>query len=133
MSRKACKRCGWHRQVPVGYQVWVPGVALFDVDRAELIILKRPREAVTISHRLIGRYIKPEQVEAGHVPHVDTTKPVIFAQVAHVRGVRRVLIEGRHRATKCLYQGKDLKAYFLTEAETRVCVGRKLTAAGRKR
>jgi hypothetical protein len=133
VSGKTCKRCGWHKEGRVGIVVYVPGVAVFEVDRAELLTIRRPRKPVTIPHRLIGRYVQPDQVEAEHVPHVDASKPVIIAQVSHVKGVRRVLIEGRHRATQCLYAGRDLKAYLLTPAETKLCIGRKLTPPGRAR
>lgn len=131
MNKKGCKRCGWRKTNPVGFAVRVLGVAHFDVDRAELVVFKRPRKPITIPHRQIGRYVQPDWVDAEHVPHVDTSKPVIIAQVSHVKGVRRVLIEGRHRATQCLYAGRDLKAYLLTEAETKLCIGRKLTPPGK--
>lgn len=133
MRGKSCKRCKWWRELPVGFQVYVPGVATFDIDKAELLIAKRPRKPVVIPHCQIGRYIKPEQVDAMHVPHVDGSKPCIMAQVSHVVGVGRVLIEGRHRATQNLYAGRAMKVYLLTRAETKACIMHKHTAAGKAR
>lgn len=131
--KKVCKRCGWRRSVPVGYFVFVPGVAFFSIDLAELIIRKRPRDPVALSPKQIGKLVPPDNVEAAHVPHVDAALPGILARVSHVRGVSRVLIDGRHRATKALYQGRAFMVYPLTRLETDACIVYRATARGKAR
>ncbi len=91
---------------------------VFDVTLAERIVSERPRPPVTIRHRSLWRYVRESDVNLRHLGHVDDTKPGITAQVAHVVGVRRVLIEGHHRGFKARVLGLDFTAYPLSAEET---------------
>lgn len=128
-----CERCQWAKDPTQIMQSRVLGVAKFNVGHAELIISKRPRKPIEITVDQIRRQIAPYDVEPNHVGHVNERNPGIMAQVTHVKGVRRVLIEGNHRATKCLYKGKSFKVYVLTPRETNAVIIRKLTPKGKAR
>ena len=100
---------------------------------AERIVRERPRPAVVIEHRALWRYVKESDINPGHLAHVDGSKPGITAGITHVRGVRRVLIEGHHRAFRAQVLGEDFTAYPLTEAETEQVITHRRVPPGWRR
>jgi hypothetical protein len=105
----------------------------FDVDRARALTTdgRDPVEVDDDSLRetLIGCRIVP-----GHVGHVDVTFPGIIAHFSHPDPAGEmlhghVLIDGNHRAARCLRDGHPFFAYLLSEAESRVILTVRSAAA----
>lgn len=127
----ACERCRWAKDHTSIIESKVDGVAEYSVGHAELILFKQPRKAVEIPLSRIGKLVRPKHVDAEHVEHVRSDKPGIIAYVSHVKGVRWALIDGNHRATKCLYENRKFTAYILTPKESEKVIIRKLTRKGK--
>ena len=72
-------------------------------------------------------------VNEEHLAHVDASKPGILAEVTHVVGVRKVLIEGHHRAYRALVLGEDFTALRLTAAETEQVITHRRVPPGMRR
>lgn len=131
-KKKPCPNCRWYLD-----DEWVvcrKPVGSFYVIAAERIVYERPRRAVTVPRRALRRYVRDGDVNPCHVAHVDRSQPGILARVTHVVGMRRVLIEGHHRALQAWEAGEDFRAYELTEEETaEVCYRRGVPPGMRRR
>lgn len=118
-SRKDCSRCNRGR----GEAFWcLKERYVFDVDKA--------RKYVTADHEVME--LDPDdvvysvdrcEVNEGHLPHVDPSIPGIVAHIFYpddngelVHGHR--LIDGHHRAARCLQLGIPFPVYVLTERES---------------
>lgn len=120
-DKAACKKC---RPRPRGEAFYYMRERyVFDVDLAREICADG-REPVEIDERSVARCIETCDVDFGHVPHVDPTIPGIVAHVWSpeetgelIHGHR--LIDGHHRAARCLQDGLPYFAYILTEEESR--------------
>lgn len=96
---------------------------LFDVDRAWKLAYGTPRESVELETESVEWSVQTAHIQDRHVGHVDATIPGLIAHVrlrtgggGEVRG--HVLIDGHHRAARCLREGLPFFAYILTEAES---------------
>jgi len=117
IERAACRHC---RPGPETFQYL--GLYEFDVDEARLRTAdgRQPVEVEVESVRssMDGCRIVPE-----HLDHVDPRFPGIIAHVCHfdpsgeiLRG--HVIIDGNHRAARCLRDGLPFFAFLLTEEES---------------
>jgi hypothetical protein len=102
---------------------------VFDVERANQIVLDG-REPVELDEPSVRGSVEGSRICQEHVAHTDPTRPGI---IAHVQCVAddgevikgHVLIDGNHRAARCLELGRPFYAYLLTEAESEAILKRK--------
>lgn len=99
----------------------------FDIDKAEEIILKAPREPRLVpaaflnatlgeKNNLFGAHVNEQRVS-----EVNPDEPGIVAQLQFKDKDRpfAMLIDGNHRAKRCLNEGREgFKAYVLTLEES---------------
>jgi hypothetical protein len=114
-----CPRC---RQTGREYY-WYRGLYEFDVDRARALV-PDGREPVEVDEESVRITVDETDVDECHLDHVDPTIPGIISHVFYrteqgeeVRG--HALIDGNHRAARCLRDGLPYFAYLLTEQESR--------------
>lgn len=123
-----CVRCDWYIKGGGFTCHWPWGV--WDVNAAEEILAGRASgdsaRIVTLSPRSLKRMAardgwfdpKKKIYHPAHVPHVDPWKPGILGTVSDVPGRRLFLLEGQHRAIRCLLEGRPLSFHVLTREET---------------
>lgn len=121
-----CYRCAWHAQGGRFFCRWPFGT--WDVSAAEEAVRRlRGRgllRAVRIPWRTLRRlalrdgWFEGRQFYEPHVSHVNTRKAGIFGVVRGRPGRRLILLEGMHRAIRCLRERRDFRAYVLPERET---------------
>ncbi|QDS98883.1 hypothetical protein [Adhaeretor mobilis] len=110
------------------YKYWGKNY-IFDVQRA-MELVQDGREPTEVEDESVRLSVKNSWIDDVHVTHVDPTKPGIIAHVfakaddgddihAHV------LIDGNHRAARCLQLEKPYFAYVLTEQESKDILIRK--------
>ncbi len=94
----------------------------FDITRA-IEFCQDGREPVEVDDDDVRFSLKKVRINKKHVPTVDTQKPGIIAVVFHpgpdgtqIKGQR--LIDGHHRAARCLELGIPFQAYLLNEEES---------------
>ncbi len=112
-----CPRCrGGHEYY------WYLGLYEFDVDKARGLATDG-REPVEVEEESVRLSVRDSEMDEAHVGHVDPRFPGIIAHVQYqdeggqmLRG--HVLIDGHHRAARCLREGRPFLAYLLTEAES---------------
>src|SRR5947209_4840932 len=113
-----CARC---RRGPEVF--WYMGLYEYDVDRARRLV-QDGREPVELEEESARDAVAESELDEAHVGHVDTDIPGIIAHV-HYQGDDgealhgHVLIDGHHRAARCLREGRPVFAYLLTEEESR--------------
>jgi hypothetical protein len=98
------------------------------VNAAEAAVRRLRRQGrlrrVTVSWRALRRYaerdgwLRAGQFYAPHVEHVSARKPGIIGTLAGRGGRRFFLLEGMHRAVRCLRERRPFIAYVLPKAET---------------
>ena len=115
-----CPRC--RRRGPEFYQ-YLQHHYEFDVDAARLLAADG-REPVEVEPESVRDSVRLSKVYGQHVDHVDPTFPGIIAFVWFTtddgetfRG--HLLIDGNHRAARCLRDDRPFFAYLLTEDESR--------------
>ena len=123
---KGCYRCAWHTKGGRFLCRWSFG--LWDVSAAEEAVRRlRARgrlRVVRISWLTLRRLALRDGWFAGrqfyepHVSHVNTRKAGILGTVRGRPGRRLVLLEGMHRAVRCLRERRDFRAYVLPARET---------------
>ena len=96
---------------------------IYDVDRAREIT-SDGRKPVEVDPESVRYSVDNCRIHDDHVPHVNTTYPGIIAHLQYVtaageRVKAHLLIDGNHRAARCLQLGIPYMAYVLTEAETK--------------
>lgn len=96
---------------------------LFDVTLARELVLDG-REPVEVDDDSVRQTLEETRIYAEHLPHVDTKYPGIICHVWYpldngeeIAG--HLLIDGNHRAARCLELGIPYFAYLLTEEESR--------------
>jgi hypothetical protein len=119
-SRKGCPHCKSGAET---YRCKYHGQRyLYDISRARELVLDG-REAVEIDEESIRLEVAETRIHREHLPHVETKYPGIIAHVwfpmkdgelAH----GHLLIDGNHRAARCLQLGLPYYAYILTEEES---------------
>jgi len=123
---KECYRCAWHTKGGRFLCRWPFG--LWDVSAAEEAVRRlRARgrlRVVRISWLTLRRlalrdgWFGGRQFYEPHVSHVNTRKAGILGTVRGRPGRRLVLLEGMHRAVRCLRERRDFRAYVLPARET---------------
>lgn len=82
------------------------------------------REAVEVEEDSVRASVHDSVIHDAHIDHVDPSFPGIIAHVFYRteegESVQaHVLIDGNHRAARCLREGRPYHAYLLTEEESR--------------
>jgi len=102
---------------------------IFDVDKANRLI-RDGREPVVVEEESVRYCTEKTEVNPEHVPHVDPTRPGIIAHVQYrseegevFRG--HVLIDGNHRAVRCLQLDRPFFAFLLSEEESQAILLRR--------
>jgi hypothetical protein len=123
---KECYRCAWHTKGGRYLCRWSFG--LWDVSAAEEAVrrlrgrggLRVVRVSWLTLRRLALRdgWFEGRQFYEPHVSHVNTRKAGILGTVRGRPGRRLVLLEGMHRAVRCLRERRDFRAYVLPARET---------------
>jgi hypothetical protein len=91
----------------------------FDVDRAKQLV-EDGRSPVPISTSTVLQLLAVNEHEFAHLAHVDITRPGILA--LRFGGV--VLLDGIHRAARCLRERRPFLAYMLDHEESKACIVR---------
>jgi glutamate-1-semialdehyde 2,1-aminomutase len=115
----ACPRCT-HGKETFWY---MNGLYAYDVDRARDLV-GDGREAVELEDDSTRASVGEVELHEAHIGHVDPATPGIIAHIQYptndgemVHG--HVLIDGHHRAARCLLEQRSFLAYLLTEEESR--------------
>jgi hypothetical protein len=95
---------------------------IFDVDKANELI-KDGREPVVVEEESVRYCAEKTEVNPDHLPHVDPARPGIIAHVQYRDEDSKVykghaLIDGNHRAARCLQLDRPFFAFVLTEEES---------------
>ena len=93
------------------------GSSIFDVEKAKQIVSDGRRPELVPADAL-ALFLAASHYEEAHLPHVDPDSPGILGQ----RFSGTFLLDGVHRAARCLQQGKDFHAFVLTQEETLSCL-----------
>ena len=100
----------------------------FDVDMA-WTFAEDGREPVEVEEESVRISVEKCIINEGHVAHVEPQYPGLIAHVEYheengetIRG--HLLIDGHHRAVRCLRENKPFYAYLLTEEESAAIVVR---------
>ena len=101
---------------------YMKNLYLFDVDQARLLVADG-RLAIETDEDDIHSAVRESVIEKAHISHVDPSIPGIIAHVRFktldgelLKG--HVLIDGHHRAARCLEEGIEFRAYLLGEDES---------------
>ena len=114
--------CGRCRRRPETFD-YLQGRFRFDLPRARALA-DDGREPVEVDEESVRVSVKESEIHAAHVDHVDPTIPGIIAHVFYPTEEgeelhAHLLIDGNHRAARCLRDGLPYFAYVLTEGESR--------------
>jgi hypothetical protein len=101
---------------------WYMGLYEFDVDRARELV-QDGREAVEVDEESVRASVDGSEINRSHVARVDPTIPGIIAHVRYRTDEGRVfqghvLIDGHHRAARCLAEKRPFEAFLLTPEES---------------
>jgi hypothetical protein len=101
---------------------------IFDVDKARRFV-QDGREPIELEPEDVRYSLEKCRLHKNHIPHVNVRYPGIIAHVWHpnasgemVHGHR--LIDGHHRAARCLELGVPFLVYVLAEDESRAILQR---------
>lgn len=101
---------------------------IFDVERANQIV-RDGREPVEVEEESVRTSVDLSRICQKHVAHVDPSRPGIIAHVQClsedgelIKG--HVLIDGNHRAARCLELDRAFFAFLLTEDESQAILQR---------
>lgn len=119
-SKKDCSRCNRRK----GEAFWcLRKRYVFDVDMARELIQHGDHEIMELEPDDVVYSVDRCEVNEGHVAHVDPSIPGIVAHIFFpnedgelVHGHR--LIDGHHRAARCLQLGIPFPVYVLSENES---------------
>lgn len=102
---------------------------VFDVERANQLA-RDGREPVEVEEASARTSVEMSRICEAHVGHVDPSRPGIIAHVQCladdgelIKG--HVLIDGNHRAARCLELARPFFAFLLTEEESAAILLRK--------
>jgi glutamate-1-semialdehyde 2,1-aminomutase len=119
-----CPRC---RRVRESY--WYLGLYEYDVDMARRFV-SDGREPVEVEEDCVRESVEKNELDEQHVLHVDPSFPGVIAHVRYetddgeiLKG--HVLIDGHHRAARCLREERTFQAYLLTEDESQAVILRR--------
>ena len=96
---------------------------LFDVDAARKIV-QDGREPLEMDEEDTRHSVDISRIYPEHLPHVNTTYPGIVAHLWYEQPTGAIehgtlLIDGHHRAARCLDLGETFRVHVLTEEESR--------------
>jgi hypothetical protein len=96
---------------------------LFDVDLAREIV-QDGRESVEVDDESVEFSVRTSVIHREHVKHVNPEYAGIISHIWYPTPEGEViaghlLIDGHHRAARCLELGRPFLAYLLTEEESR--------------
>lgn len=108
---------------------------VYDVDLARAIV-SDGRESVELDETDVMYLVDNSRIHKQHLDHVDTQYPGILA---HLWGPGEggtwehghLLIDGNHRAARCLRDGLPFRAYLMSEFETECILKRSACHDGR--
>lgn len=120
LSKKDCSRCNRGR----GETFWcLKERYIFDVDEARRLVADGKHEVLELEPDDVRYSVDRCEVNEGHLAHVDPSIPGIVSHIFFphengeiVHGHR--LIDGHHRAARCLQLGIPFPVYVLTEQES---------------
>jgi hypothetical protein len=117
-SRESCPHC---KSGPETYG-YLKRTFVYDVDRARRIVADG-REPVEMDQSDVAYCVKNSRIYKEHIDHVKPEYPGILAHLwgpgkGGVLEHGHVLIDGNHRAARCLRDGLSYRAYLLTEEES---------------
>jgi hypothetical protein len=96
---------------------------LFDVDLARELV-QDGREAVEVEEESVRFSVETSVIDSEHVKHVNPKYAGIIAHIWYRTAegetiAAHLLIDGHHRAARCLQLGLPFNAYLLSEEESR--------------
>jgi len=91
----------------------------FNVNRAKKLVADG-RSAIAIATATVLQLLAVNEHELAHLPHVDPARPGILA----LRFGGLILLDGIHRAVRCMREGKVFSAYMLDHEESQACIVR---------
>lgn len=120
-TRKSSTGCPHCRSGPETYW-YMKHRYLFDVDLARQLV-QDGREPVEVDEASVKQSVEWTVIHPEHVKHVNTDYPGIVTHVWYPleNGERvhgHLLIDGNHRAARCLQEGIPFFAHVLTEEES---------------
>jgi glutamate-1-semialdehyde 2,1-aminomutase len=115
---RSCSRCE-ESEEPFDY---LHGLYRFDLAQARALVTDG-RELVEVDDESIRASIADHEIDAEHLDHIEPTCPGIIAHVQSRSAsgellTGHVLIDGHHRAARCLREQRPFLAYLLTENES---------------
>ncbi|MEQ8210784.1 MAG: hypothetical protein RH917_13235 [Lacipirellulaceae bacterium] len=127
-KQKVPECCRRKKNRDATYKYWGKNF-IFDVELA-MEMVQDGREPVEVEEESVRLSVENSRIDRDHVSHVDPTKPGIISHVfCHADDGEEihahVLIDGNHRAARCLELGKPYFAYILTEEESKEILLRK--------
>ena len=110
---------------------------VYDVDRAREIV-SDGRESLEIDASDVAYCVDNSRIHDQHLDHVDPKYPGILAHLWGPGADGRLehghlLIDGNHRAARCLRDGLTFRAYLLTEDESEQILTRGMDRNGHVR
>ena len=119
VPRADCPRCQGGPETFHYYR----GLYVFDVDRARELV-SDGRDPVEVDPESVSEAVAESEIDDFHIPHVDASIPGIIAHLRYrtEEGAdvsAHVLIDGHHRAARCLRDGLAFFARLLAEDESR--------------
>lgn len=119
MADPNCQRCQERRGHQIYSVVGELGKYVFDVELARHIVGDGKHQAYGIPAELLLKMLEVnEEHYAAHLDHVDPNIPGILAQ--RFGGI--CLMDGNHRARRCLRDGRPFNAFMLSMEESMRCL-----------
>jgi len=122
IATAACNRC---TRKGTEYYWYLGGAYEFDVEAARRFAADG-REPVEVEPDSVRASVENSSIDETHVGHVDPAYPGIITHLWFDDDGELVqaqlLIDGNHRAARCLRDGRPFFAYVLTEDESRAIV-----------
>ena len=118
MAKKQCKNC---RGGPETFW-YMKHTYVYDVDLARRYT-SDGRDTVELDPGDVRSSVAESDINDEHIDHVDPSIPGIVAHVIFQDSSGEllnghVLIDGHHRAARCLREGRPFEVYLLTEEES---------------
>lgn len=121
---QVCQRCRGGRET----YLYLDRTYEFDVDRARKLV-EDGREPVEVEDDSVRASVEHSDIDDDHVLHVNPAYPGIIAHIFYrtadgTEVQAHLLIDGNHRAARCLKDQRPFFAYVLSEEESRSIVVR---------
>jgi hypothetical protein len=96
----------------------------WDIDKARQLLAEHPtreRNYGRVPEDILIAILSDHELDGNHADHVDISYPGIAANVAHNGETLKLLLDGHHRAAKCLERGLPFGVVQLTSDEEKAC------------